>query len=577
MALPSTHRWVYGGMAASALGRTLLGGGDDVMWCWDGDTGARVTNLYDANEQPVTEIPVTNSAWVKAGIPKTVTMPLFSVRDSAVRLPGNDADAIRNAILSLAPTDAQVASLIGTSSSTRTAADARYGAKATLDSTVTSLATTQADVTGIKAWRNLDIATIEPEFINRLELDLANVMQGIGRDPVTGDWYVTQTTTVGAAAGEASVIITHLNPAGRQLDSMELVNAGHGSTFVVQNVGSNVYIWITWAWGASAGTGARHELLRFQYRANATLTRDETTFITTLSKFDGTGGGYTLMSADWENDRIALRYNPTNSETFTLRKISDMLAGVNTPLGTVGPLSTVGATFQAYATVGGSLFVYRGASGGEAHTVTEYAWSNGAVLNTKTVTSLGDGVNAAPSDTYNEPEGMTAYKDPFTGRSTLYFGKTRGNSPPAINRRALVFGYVPLGNSKGFGMRLQALEDGGDTGWINLTLASGYKAATAALTPSYRVINGRVQFRGVVSPNTGTFTAGAGVTVATIPALLGLGPISLRPEMDGFWPAWSTGGAAAGVSLSIATGALIVTPATAAASVSLGAVSWLLG
>lgn len=127
MALPGTHRWVYGGIAALTAGRTLIGAGNDVMWCWDEGTGNRVFDLYDSNAQPITEIPLSNSAWVKAGVPKTVTLPLFSVRDGAVRVPGNDADAIRNALLALAPTDAAVAALLADSgSASRAAANAVY-------------------------------------------------------------------------------------------------------------------------------------------------------------------------------------------------------------------------------------------------------------------------------------------------------------------------------------------------------------------------------------------------------------------------------------------------------------------
>lgn len=53
----------------------------------------------------------------------------------------------------------------------------------------------------------------------------------------------------------------------------------------------------------------------------------------------------------------------------------------------------------------------------------------------------------------------------------------------------------------------------GDTGWINIGLASGY-TASGGWTPQYRAMNGVVYFRGFVQPSSGTFAQGT-VTIST--------------------------------------------------------------
>lgn len=53
-----------------------------------------------------------------------------------------------------------------------------------------------------------------------------------------------------------------------------------------------------------------------------------------------------------------------------------------------------------------------------------------------------------------------------------------------------------------------------DTGWVNITLASGYKEFGPEFTPQIRRIGNVVKSRGLVSPNSGTFGT-SGVTVVS--------------------------------------------------------------
>lgn len=87
----------------------------------------------------------------------------------------------------------------------------------------------------------------------------------------------------------------------------------------------------------------------------------------------------------------------------------------------------------------------------------------------------------------------------------------------------------------------------GDTGWMNIGLASGY-TATGGLTPQFRVINNVVYFRGQVAPSSGTFSTS---TVAISNAL-----------PSNWWPAGSGYAMASAATSSSAITARLYVPAS---------------
>jgi hypothetical protein len=88
--LPSTHRWVDGGLVATISGRALITPGPGIaMVCWDADTDERVTDLYDADGIAASEIQLVAGTF-RAGVPKSVTKPMFSVGVGGLRFSGND-------------------------------------------------------------------------------------------------------------------------------------------------------------------------------------------------------------------------------------------------------------------------------------------------------------------------------------------------------------------------------------------------------------------------------------------------------------------------------------------------------
>lgn len=64
---------------------------------------------------------------------------------------------------------------------------------------------------------------------------------------------------------------------------------------------------------------------------------------------------------------------------------------------------------------------------------------------------------------------------------------------------------------------------GGDTGWVNITLAPGY--TSQSITPQVRRIGSVLYFLGDVKPTSGTFAASTGITIVNPGGI----PSGLRP------------------------------------------------
>ncbi|MFI0939135.1 hypothetical protein [Streptomyces sp. NPDC021020] len=109
------------------------------------------------------------------------------------------------------------------------------------------------------------------------------------------------------------------------------------------------------------------------------------------------------------------------------------------------------------------------------------------------------------------PAGVTDQRW-FVGRPVAL--SNSGSRPPATKGQLIVEGKdVFLGNGVGFDLLGTA---GGDTGWKNLPLASGY--TTNVGTPGYRVKDGMVYLRGTFKKTSGDLAKGVLTQFATLPA-----------------------------------------------------------
>src|SRR5574337_592467 len=140
------------------------------MYCWDADTDARITDLYDANGMACTEVPVVDKTF-RAGVPLTVAHPVFSAGPTGPRISGQDWDVLGKAAAKALSDDAAVGSYISSAgtTATQTAGDARWVKSADLDAKVdTHLG---GDATGL-------VTTVAGKA----------PLPGTGKNPLTG-WF----------------------------------------------------------------------------------------------------------------------------------------------------------------------------------------------------------------------------------------------------------------------------------------------------------------------------------------------------------------------------------------------------
>lgn len=132
-AMPATHTWVQLGPGLSKAGRAALFAADTTqVWVWDEDTDTAITDLIDADGNPTTTVPVKDG-WAGTGNPPGVGIPVavkvvsFSTSQGGKRMATLPVQTLRDAASAIAPTDTQVATLLGNAASeTRAQGDVVY-------------------------------------------------------------------------------------------------------------------------------------------------------------------------------------------------------------------------------------------------------------------------------------------------------------------------------------------------------------------------------------------------------------------------------------------------------------------
>lgn len=266
-------------------------------------------------------------------------------------------------------------------------------------------------------------AGVAPRVVT-LNLKRNAVMQTAVQCPQTGEWYVVQTIegTNGTRTPYENTYINRLTPAGAYIDGMMLNNGGHGTSIGVEynQADNRVYIWH--AWQEPDASGRLDDLVRFPYAAG-TFSRTTTPGLSVLPKFTT---ARVIVSMDWYADLCAFRTVSGSTETYTRRRISDVLAGRDLPLGTV-TLPTGLPTMQGFAICGEALFEYTGAVNEPSEDraiVAEYAWSDGRQIDAVSTSRYGRNADGSYPAQRHEPEGASLYRDPLTGRASLDLGVT---------------------------------------------------------------------------------------------------------------------------------------------------------
>lgn len=257
----------------------------------------------------------------------------------------------------------------------------------------------------------------------KVKLDLARnaVLQSAQQCADTGEWFATQVTegSNGTRTPYETTTITRMTPVGAQIDSMILVDGGHGTSFGVESINGTYWIWHAWAAATAAG-GIENELVRFPYKAGS-YTRNTVPGMVTLNRF---GNARVIPGFDWQSDRVAYRTVNGTQETYTLRRISDARAGIDAPLASI-TLPTDPPTMQGFATTATALFEYVGAANeptGDEARLNEYAWDNGRLIDSISTSAIARNPDGSYPGNRHEPEGLHLYRDPLTGAPSLDLG-----------------------------------------------------------------------------------------------------------------------------------------------------------
>lgn len=293
----------------------------------------------------------------------------------------------------------------------------------------------------------LDISKVRPHYVANVTARLGNVVQSVCKEPVSGDMYVSQATSLQRPpeppAGSETTFIVRNTAGGEYRDHMLLVLGGHGSKIAVENDNGVIYIWMSWR-DSPDGSGPRFAHCRFPYLPGESLDRNDPR-VKVYTDLDSTGDDYSVIAPNFRHDTIAIRHlNASgNVEKFVLRNLSEYKAGTGEPIETL-TMNVAGGSFQSMDADSDYLYVTRGNGYGlHDQKLTRYAWADSLDTYTYDLTHLGDEQQWGQSDDdMSESEACSLFYDPQTGAQHLFISKAIG---PGGSRTNVVYCFSPLG------------------------------------------------------------------------------------------------------------------------------------
>jgi hypothetical protein len=180
--IPATHKWIDGGAVIRYVGTSgVTGPGNNAtMFCWDRDAAPgsdRVTDLYDQDGNPCTEVPVRDNTFVCA-VPKTVAKPVFSVGQAGPRFAGNDWDQLDQVAAHVMGDDGVLHAL-----DSDPASAFRVGLDARLNSTIAAAVEPKLDASKVKITDGGEAAGVGTGGPTRPNLQLGGVLNGTTIEP----------------------------------------------------------------------------------------------------------------------------------------------------------------------------------------------------------------------------------------------------------------------------------------------------------------------------------------------------------------------------------------------------------
>ncbi|MGG0774693.1 teichoic acid biosynthesis protein [Bacillus rugosus] len=296
---------------------------------------------------------------------------------------------------------------------------------------------------------SFDYTTVPPVYYTTLNLADKTVLQCFVIDEETGDIYATQVSS-GNTDESQSYTITRMNQNGVMLDSMKVVHGGHGTTIGLERENGQLYIWSNYDVVDTNGSTIGHDLVRFPYTPGATINGGNGG-ITRYSKFNDK---YTIPVIDQKNGLIAFRIKEEgDNSTVELRKLSDVKTGVDKKLGTVKVPSDL-LYLQGFTIDGYDLYWYTGDTNSQMYPaeLVQFSFKDGA-LKKRITCDFGRGADGKYEGDFREPESIYLYKDPITGKKSLFAGIATGT---VGKRNAKIYAYHSKENAAKFATDLSA-------------------------------------------------------------------------------------------------------------------------
>ncbi|QXJ47116.1 teichoic acid biosynthesis protein [Bacillus altitudinis] len=301
-----------------------------------------------------------------------------------------------------------------------------------------------------------DYTTVSPVYHTHLNLKDPTVLQCFVIDEKKGDIYATQ-----VSSGTSGYTITRMNKNGVMLDSMNVHQGGHGTSFGLERENGKIYIWSNYNIVDSNNVVIGHELVRFPYKAGATIKRDSAS----IERYNKFNDKYTIPVIDQKNGLIAFRTKIKKDSVVELRDLRQLKKGINKVLGKVTIPSDL-YYLQGFTIDGYDLYWYTGDTNSVNHPseLALFSFKDG-LIKKRITCDFGRGYDGHYEDDFREPEGIFLYKDPKTGKKSLFAGVVTGGLG---KRQAKVYAYHSRENAGKFANDLSSDRQG-----YNLTQNNG--------------------------------------------------------------------------------------------------------
>ena len=269
-------------------------------------------------------------------------------------------------------------------------------------------------------------------------LAIPGVMQDVVLVPAAGVYFVTQklSGSNGSEQPYESTVVNRVRAAdGVLVDSMVLVDGGHGLGFEAEPDGDTIWIWMTWHGASGDSDGREQDFVRLRYTPG-TWTRGQANQqlgLALVAFQDRTPEA--VYHFDWARDLAVERHfnwpqaQSAATETFVRRRISDVRAGVDDRLDEILLRASPPST-QGFATVDDTLFRWLGSGGSngvpnpaDPITLEQYSWATGQLV----ATGSYPGIWQPWDDGVCEPQGLSVYRE-ADGTASLLLGVTTGVS-----------------------------------------------------------------------------------------------------------------------------------------------------